>query len=126
MYWTYLCGKKESTSNILTLESNDNLQQLSEGYCELVLEDFFSCFGSDYDYLFISEFSPDQNPLEKDKKFLIKFNDYEFANKYLKENKISYSYQELLEEKKEILSKNKFNEIFSNILNINKLTEKSF
>jgi hypothetical protein len=41
--------------------------------------------------LIISEFGPDKNPLENDNKFLIKFNDYDFATKYLEENKKKFS-----------------------------------
>jgi hypothetical protein len=37
MYWTYLYGKTQ----ILTLELTSNdLKKLSEGYCDLILEDF--------------------------------------------------------------------------------------
>lgn len=87
MYWSYLCRITESKVNILTLESNDNLNMLSKGYCHLILEDFFSSFGHDYDHLFISEFGPNQNPLGHNPNFLIKFNDYNYANNYLKKIK---------------------------------------
>jgi hypothetical protein len=73
---------------LLTFESNDNLEKLSKGYCELVISDFFSSFSHDYNAIFISEFDPTKNPLNKEIKFFIKFDDVNKAKKFL--NNSSY------------------------------------
>jgi hypothetical protein len=84
MYWSYLTNTdKFSQPNILTFESNEDLDKLSKGYCELILDNFFSSFGSDYDAIFISEFGPVDNPMQNEFKFLIKFNDVDKAKKIL-------------------------------------------
>lgn len=84
MYWSYLINiTNESNNNLLTFESNENLDMLSKGYCELVIDNFFSSFDRDYNAIFISEYNPTQNPSTKEKKFLIKFTDVDKANKFL-------------------------------------------
>ena len=81
MYWSYLIKTESNSTNLLTFESNDNLEKLSKGYCELVIVDFFSSFAHNYDTIFISEYDPTQNPITKEIKFLIKFNDVLKAKK---------------------------------------------
>lgn len=84
MFWSYLINtEKFLQSNTLTFESNEDLDKLSKGYCELVLDNFFSSFGSDYNAIFISEFGPVENPTQNEIKFLIKFNDVEKAKSIL-------------------------------------------
>lgn len=83
MYWTYLYGTVNSKINILTLESNEDLNKLIEGSCSLIQDDFFSSFGSDFDQLFISEYNPIEDPNNKEKKFKIKFNELDIATQYL-------------------------------------------
>ena len=90
MYWSYLYDSTKSRkSQTLTFESSDNLEKLILGYCELTMENFFSCFSPDFDSIFISEFSPDKKPLENEFKFVIKFNDITKAKSILKINCIS-------------------------------------
>lgn len=85
MYWSYLSNSNnKSSSNLLTLESNDNLKKMSIGYCELIIDNFFSSFSYDYDSIFISEYYPKENPSLKEIKFFIKFNDVDKARKILK------------------------------------------
>jgi hypothetical protein len=72
MYWTYLLNSK--TNNILTLESinlpiNNDLEKLKIGYMELINEGFFTSFEG-YDMIFISEYNPDEEPIERKKKFI--------------------------------------------------------
>jgi hypothetical protein len=84
MYWSYLVNtNKFLQGNLLTFETNENFEKLSIGYCELVLDNFFSSFGNDYDAIFISEFGPTDKPETKEIKFLIKFDDVYKANKIL-------------------------------------------
>lgn len=87
MYWSYLTKTNQHpTTNLLTFESNNDLDKLSKGYCELVIVDFFSSFSNDYDAIFISEFDPTQNPSSKEIKFFIKFDDIDKARKFLNKN----------------------------------------
>ena len=79
-YWSYLLNSQ----NILTFESSDDLNILITGYCEMVIDDFFSSFLSEYDSIFISEFDPEQTPFDNEHKFIIKFNDVSKATKMLK------------------------------------------
>lgn len=83
MYWSYLTNTNNHTENLLTFESNDNLEKMSTGYCELVIADFFSSFSHDYNAIFISEFDPTKNPSNKEIKFFIKFDDIYKAKKFL-------------------------------------------
>lgn len=95
MYWSYLTNTQSSSqissniNNILTFECNDDLIKLTNGYCELVLSEFFTSFDRDYDAIFISEYGPTENPLDKEKKFIINFSDNNKALNILKkiENK---------------------------------------
>ena len=84
MYWSYLSNSQKSlSSNILTFESTDNdLEIFSKGYCDLIINDFFSGFAPEYDTIFISEYGPKNNPGNKERKFTIKFTDVEKAKKY--------------------------------------------
>ena len=87
MYWSYLTNTNNHTSsNLLTFESSDNLNKLSTGSCELVIDEFFSSFSNDYDAIFISEYDPNQNPSSKEIRFFIKFNDVDKARKILNNN----------------------------------------
>ena len=82
MYWTYLINL--TNNNILTFESNNDLNKLFSGYCELVIDNFFSSFSPNYDSIFISTYGPDKDPLNKEIKFIINFNDIITATKILK------------------------------------------
>lgn len=83
MYWSYLINTYTNNNDLLTFESNDDLDKLSKGYCELVISDFFSSFSHDYNAIFISKFDPTENPSNKGKKFFIKFNDVDKAIEFL-------------------------------------------
>ncbi len=85
MYWSYLSNSQNlSNSNILTFESSQSdLEIFSKGYCDLVIKDFFSSFACEYDTIFISEYGPEDNPINKERKFTIKFTDIEKAKNYL-------------------------------------------
>jgi hypothetical protein len=87
-YYTYLLNLKsenDSEPKLLTFEtSTENLINLKKGYCELIIDNFFSSFSNYYDCIFISEYDPMQNPVKLEKKFLINFNDVEQANEILK------------------------------------------
>lgn len=90
MYWSYLAksreiGVKNLSAKLLTFETNNNFENLSTGYCKLIIDDYFSCFGNDYDCIFISEYNPTQNPSNMEIKFLLNFNDVERAKKLLDE-----------------------------------------
>jgi len=88
MYWSYLTSSKNhSDSNILPFESNDDIEKLSKGYCQLVIDNFFSSFSREYDAIFISEFCPVDEPAKRDYKFIIKFNDIDEAIKILNNSK---------------------------------------
>lgn len=73
MYWSYLLNSKKN--NFLTFESNNDYENLKKDYCELIIDGFFDGFSNDYDMIFISEFSPDKKPLEKEIKFQIQLDD---------------------------------------------------
>ncbi len=74
MYWSYLCRNNGIQTNLLTFESGNDLSALKNGYSELNYNyDFFSSFSSDFDYLFISKYSPMEEPLNKEKEFMMKF-----------------------------------------------------
>lgn len=85
MYWSYLYDSKNPNSQTLTFESTDEFEckKLAQSYCELIMDKFFSGFSNDYDTIFISEFGPSSNPLEKKKEFSIKFNDFAKAKEFL-------------------------------------------
>jgi hypothetical protein len=76
MYWSYLFDSKKTNSDTLTFESNDNFELLKNSYCELVIDKFFTSFSPDYDSIFISKFAPDEKPFEKEKKFILNFDDF--------------------------------------------------
>jgi|LauGreDrversion4_2_1035121.scaffolds.fasta_scaffold2221781_1 hypothetical protein len=61
MYWTYLTNSK---NELLTLESNNNLEKMIQGYHELVETEFFKQFDG-FDKLFISDKNYLENPLTK-------------------------------------------------------------
>jgi hypothetical protein len=87
MYWSYLADSKSLNSSepkLLTFESYDGiLEKLSHGYCELVVEDFFSSFANNYDCIFISKSNPNPNPNPNELMFFLKFDDIDKANKIL-------------------------------------------
>lgn len=68
MYWTYLLNSK--SKEILTFESIDstNLLNIIIGYDELIREEFFTSFRG-YDIIFISEYNPTENPIDKEFKY---------------------------------------------------------
>lgn len=99
MYWSYLINTNKNayrsnftcninndittntqnmTNEILTFEFNEDLNKLTNDYCDLVISNFFSSFTHDYDTIFISDLNPTQEPLNN-KLFIIKFNDLEKA-----------------------------------------------
>ena len=86
MYWSYLSNSQNTCEkvNILTFESNADLKKLSNNYCELIIDNFFSSFSPEYDSIFISEFNSEQEPLNNEIKFYIKFNDFNKAYELLK------------------------------------------
>lgn len=83
MYWSYLTNTNNPSHNQLTFENSDDFNKLCIGYCELVLSNYFSSFGNDYNAIFISEFNPEENPFNKEIKFIINFDDIKKAKKYL-------------------------------------------
>lgn len=83
MFWSYLTNFDNNINNLLTFESNNDFDKLSKGYCELVIDDYFSSFSHDYNAIFISEYDPTQNPSNKEIKFFIKFNDVDKARKFI-------------------------------------------
>lgn len=84
MYWSYLTSSENhSSEKILAFETSDDIEKLSKGYCELVIDNFFSSFAREYDAIFISEYCPTDEPAKKDYKFIIKFNDTTEAIKIL-------------------------------------------
>ena len=92
MYWSYLCGiNKNNKLNLLTLESNDNLENLIHNYLELILDNFFSNFTNDFNFIFISKYSPNNFPYENNKEFIIKINDSELASLLLKKYNLHYN-----------------------------------
>ena len=91
MYWSYLYGiNKNNKLNLLTLESNDNLENLIHNYLELILDNYFSHFTNDFNFIFISKYSPDNFPYENKKEFIIKLNDFELALLLLKKYHLYY------------------------------------
>ena len=98
MYWSYLLDSKflnkpeheiiYSNLKILTFESNNDLNQLIKGYCELIIDEYFiNSFSNDYDSIFISEFCSTCEPIKKEMKFFIKFTDKEKAKNYISSEK---------------------------------------
>jgi hypothetical protein len=87
MYWSYLADSKSLNSSepkLLTFENHDGiLEKLSRGYCELVVEEFFSSFANNYDCIFISKSNPIENPSKNEFMFFLKFDDIDKANKIL-------------------------------------------
>lgn len=83
MYWSYLTNTYKNNNDLLTFESNNDLDKLSKGYCELVISNFFSSFSHDYNAIFISEFDPTENPYDRENKFFIEFNDVNKAIEFL-------------------------------------------
>ena len=82
MYRSYLTSSttnnklnNNANNNLLSFETFNDYEKISKGYCELIIEDFFSSFSNDYDAIFISKFVPIKNPLDKKKNFFIKFDD---------------------------------------------------
>jgi len=85
MYWSYLINSKNTYGmDVLTFESGEDLTKLTHEYCQLVIDDFFSSFSREYDTIFISQFDPTQEPLNKVKNFSIGFNDVNKAIKLIK------------------------------------------
>ena len=83
MYWSYLCRNTGLQPKLLTFEYGDNFESLKFGYCELVLDEYFSCFSSEYDFIFISKYNPNNFPYYKEKDFVIRFDELEKAKKLL-------------------------------------------
>ena len=85
--WTYLANIKSPSSlsrltqNPLTFEHleivNECLESrvvnLTNGYIDLINEGFFDSFTNDYNMLFVSNYDPTQNPIEREKLFQMKF-----------------------------------------------------
>lgn len=76
--WTYLINSNrqycEYKRELLPLEmiSNDlNLETIKKDYIELVNDGFFESFDNYYDRLFVSEYSPSENPMDREVKFHI-------------------------------------------------------
>jgi len=94
MLWSYLINsnyinKKNSLIPItLTFEQVNSVdfKSLALGYCDLIIENFFDSFTSDYDTIYISEYSPTLEPFYKDKLFIIKFNNKTKAHEYITNN----------------------------------------
>jgi len=88
-YWVYLLNSSNKTclDNLLTFENQiNNLNKLIIDYCELINDNFFSSFYN-YDYLFISIYSPLDDVINKKKEFFIKLDNLEKANLILKKIK---------------------------------------
>ena len=83
--WSYLTNASSTNPKLLTFEcvNSDDFESLAKGYCELILENFFSSFSSEYNSIFISESSPDSNPQNQDKLFEMRFDDLIGSQKYL-------------------------------------------
>jgi len=81
MYWSYL--SKKNNHDLLTFESGNDFEKLKKDYCELVIDGFFDGFSNDYNMIFISEFSPDKKPFEKEIKFQIQLDDISKAKQIL-------------------------------------------
>jgi hypothetical protein len=90
MLWAYLTNsiiinKSNLIQDPLTLECivcNNDINDLAKGYCELIINGFFSSFSETYDTIFISTYSPSELPLYKNKNFEIKFNEIK-AKEYI-------------------------------------------
>jgi hypothetical protein len=94
--WTYLSNIKCSSS-ISTLTPNPitfdhvkiddiiKLNDLTNGYIELMNEGFFDGFSNDYNMLFVSKYDPMQNPIEREKLFEIEFNNSSYYPKNKKQ-----------------------------------------
>jgi len=90
MYWTYLVKFEEGITNKninkkLTFEKNYDFDRLKLGYCELILDNYFQSFETDFNHIIISEYGPLEDPINNENKFIIKFDDIEKA-KYLLHN----------------------------------------
>ncbi len=84
--WSYLINSNSnSNSNILTFEcvNSKDYMDLGKGYCELILDNYFSSFSSDYDTIFISEYGPESDPQNKKQLFQMKFDDVVKAKEYI-------------------------------------------
>ena len=86
MFWSYLCRISDSQIKLLTFESGNDLEKLKQGYCELILDKFFTSFAQDFDFIFISKYSPTDNPYTKEKEFVINFEDYEKIKELMNHN----------------------------------------
>lgn len=89
MYWSYLCRNTGLKPKLLTFESGNDLKSLKFGYSELILDDYFNGFLTEYDLIFVSKYSPDNFPYEKEKDFVIEFKDFEKAKRIYNEYKIN-------------------------------------
>jgi len=85
--WSYLSNSASSEPKLLTFECVDSkdVNSLAKGYCELIMEKFFSGFSSEYDTIFISKYSPNSNPQNKPKLFEMRFDNYIESSKYIVE-----------------------------------------
>lgn len=95
--WTYLANNKYSSS-ILSLTPNPmtfehveidvtnkiKLNNLTDGYIQLMNDGFFDVFSNNYNMLFVSKYDPTQNPIERERLFEIEFNNSAY---YPKNNK---------------------------------------
>ena len=71
MYWVYLFNQK--TNKILAFESGNNLDHFYKGYLDLIKNHYFDGYSPTYDSLFISKYNPTENPIEKEKIYMIPF-----------------------------------------------------
>ena len=75
--WTYLINSNRQYCKYkrelpLEIISNDlNLETIKNDYIELVNDGFFESFDNYYDRLFVSEYSPSENPIDREVKFHI-------------------------------------------------------
>lgn len=54
-----------------TIPLNTDIETLIHGYKELIQDGFFKSFQESYDTLFISDYSPNENPLDNNVQFKI-------------------------------------------------------
>lgn len=68
--WTYLSNSQRDVFPLEQLPNGQNLDVLILAYIELIEEGFFTSFQY-YDSLFISEYSPEEQPLDKKNLFKV-------------------------------------------------------
>lgn len=68
--WTYLSNSKRDVFPLEQIPNRQNLDVSIHAYIELIEEGFFTSFQY-YDSLFISEYSPKEQPLDKKNLFKV-------------------------------------------------------